>query len=164
MDCRCACAEPSYGLWFGSAYGILCKLLRLPASFGSSVSTSKKEGSKAYCSCLSDFSEPQQKKLLTHRRLFEWVEQVLRQGLKAHRPEACLLFFLNPFLLCAQKNIRVALVFCNLQPSILWDALRDLTEARLAQSAELFLVVVGSSPTVGVPASGFRACICCNAN
>ena len=97
MDCRCACAEPSYGLWFGSAYGILCKLLRLLASFGSSVSTSKKEGSKAYCSCLSDFSEPQQKKLLTHRRLFEWVEQVLRQGLKAHRPEACLLFFLILF-------------------------------------------------------------------
>ena len=32
---------------------------------------------------------------------------------KAHRPEACLLFFLSPFLLC-QKNIRVALVFCNL--------------------------------------------------
>ena len=104
MDCRCACAEPSYGLWFGSAYGILCKLLRLLASFGSSVSTSKKEGSKAYCSCLSDFSEPQQKKLLTHRRLFEWVEQVLRQGLKAHRPEACLLFFLNPFLLCPKKH------------------------------------------------------------
>ena len=43
MDCRCACAEPSYGLWFGSAYGILCKLLRLLASFGSSVSTSKED-------------------------------------------------------------------------------------------------------------------------
>ena len=104
MDCRCACAEPSYGLWFGSAYGILCKLLRLPASFGSSVSTSKKEGSKAYCSCLSDFSEPQQKKLLTHRKLFEWVEQILRQGLKAHRPEACLLFFLILFYCVPKKT------------------------------------------------------------
>ena len=94
-----ACGSVLHTESFANYFGCLQAL--------SSVSTSKKEGSKAYCSCLSDFSEPQQKKLLTHRRLFEWVEQVLRQGLKAHRPEACLLFFLNPFLLCAQKNIRV---------------------------------------------------------
>ena len=65
-----------------------------------------------------------------------------------------------------QKNIRVALVSCTLLAIAGWDALRDLTEARLAQSAErkaLNLVVVGSSPTVGVPASGSRACVCVNA-